>query len=96
MCVLQVLQRIQIKPRLNIVKWVITIGCEIKINSGRAVYYCEKKLRQQKNVKRRLEMKWMRILVVCHMMLEGTEKFHFLAFFFKFSCLAIKEHSHSF
>jgi hypothetical protein len=27
--------------------------CEIKINSGRTMYYCEKKLRQQKSVKRR-------------------------------------------
>lgn len=85
MCVLRVLQRIQIKPRLNIIKWVITIGCKIKINSARAVYYCEKKLRQQKSVKRRLEMKWMRILIVCHMMLEGTEEFNFSAAFFFFS-----------
>lgn len=52
-CVLQLLQRIQIKPKLNIVKWVITIRCEIKINSGRTMYYCEKKLRQQKSMKRR-------------------------------------------
>jgi len=24
-------------------------------------------------------MKWMRILIVCHMMLDGTEKLHFFA-----------------
>jgi hypothetical protein len=47
------------------------------MNDGRAVYYCEKKLRQWKSVKRRLEKKWTRILIIFHIMLEGTEKFHF-------------------
>jgi hypothetical protein len=58
---------------------VIVIDCEINMNSGRAVYYCEEKLRQRKSVRRRLEMKWMRILKICHMMLKGMEKFHFLS-----------------
>jgi hypothetical protein len=55
------------------------IDCEININSERAMYYCEKKLRQWKSVRRRLEMKWMKILKICHMMLKGIEKFNFLS-----------------
>jgi len=47
------------------------------MNYGRAAYYCEKKVRQWKSVKRRLEKKWMGILIICHIMLEGIEKFHF-------------------
>ena len=82
MCEGCVLQRLQIKPGLNIVKWAIAIDCELKMNSGRTVYYCKKTLRQRKNVKIRLEMKWMRILIICHMMIEGTEKFHFFKAWF--------------
>lgn len=44
-------------------------------------------------MKRRLEKKWMRILIICHIMLEGTEKFISLKLdCFKFSCLVLKEH----
>jgi hypothetical protein len=47
------------------------------MNYGRAVYYCEKKVSQWKSLKKRLEKKWLRILIICHIMLESTEKFHF-------------------
>lgn len=55
MCEVRLLQRLQIKPQLNPVKCLSAIDCEVKMNSRRAVYDWEKKLRQHQSVKRRLE-----------------------------------------